>query len=167
MRQMRACVVLLFVSLCLGCAGPRAVFVVRHAERADDSDDTALSSAGQARAAALAEGLAQAGVTALYTSEFQRSRDTAGPLARRLGLTPRVVPAADGAALARQVRRQRGVVLIVGHSHTIPALLQALGVGSPGGPVRIERDAYDDLFLVLPQPGGGAAHARLRQPQRN
>lgn len=166
MRQMRACVVLLLVSVMLGCAGPRAIFLVRHAERADDSDDTALSAAGQARAVALAEVLAGAGVGAIYTSEFQRSRDTAAPLARRLGLTPKVVPAADGAGLARQVRKRRGVVLIVGHSHTMPALLQALGVSSPE-PVRIERDAYDDLFLVLPQPGGGAAHARLRQPPRN
>jgi len=47
----------------------------------DDSEDTPLSKAGEARAQLLARLLKDAGVTAIYTSQFQRTIKTAEPLA--------------------------------------------------------------------------------------
>ena len=45
-----------------------------------------LNAAGQAQAAQLAERLAQAPIAALYSSPLERARETAAPLAERLGL---------------------------------------------------------------------------------
>lgn len=46
-----------------------------------------LNAEGQAQAAALAERLSGAAIAALYSSPLERTRETAGPLAERLGLT--------------------------------------------------------------------------------
>ena len=66
-------------------AAQQAVIVVRHAEKADQTPDSALSAKGQARARALADLLRGAGVTHVITSEFLRTRQTAAPLATALG----------------------------------------------------------------------------------
>ena len=59
------------------------VFVVRHTEKAKDgSKDPDLTEAGRRRAEELASLLGQSGLTHLYSSEFRRTRETVGPLAR-------------------------------------------------------------------------------------
>ena len=72
------------------------------------------------------------GVTAIYTTHFQRTVKTAEPLAKRLGLevTRDDQPVAE---LMRQIRERhpKGTVLVVGHSNTLPDLLTALGVQDP------------------------------------
>src|SRR3954471_10592172 len=96
------------VGLLLTAAGhvhaQQAVIVVRHAEKADQSDDAALSGEGKARAKALADLLRGAGVTHIITSEYRRTRETAAPLARALGLTAEQVPARDLPALTARLR---------------------------------------------------------------
>ena len=71
-------------------AAQQAVIVVRHAEKADQTPDTALSPKGRARAKALADLLRDAGVTHIVTSEYRRSQETAAPLAK----APRAHPGA-------------------------------------------------------------------------
>lgn len=145
---------LLGLLLCAGCARtPDVLFLVRHAERADDSDDTLLSPAGEARAQALARMLRDAGVTAIYTSQYRRSVDTAAPLAAALRLRPRVLPAEDTAGLARALRHERAA-LVVSHSHLLPGLLKALGAPA----LTLGRSEYDNLFLLI---SNGAAPPRL------
>ena len=74
----------------LGCAAPafaqRTVILVRHAEKADSSADAALSKWGEERAERLAAILKDAGVTAILTSDRQRTIRTAAPLAALLKL---------------------------------------------------------------------------------
>ncbi|HXA08948.1 MAG TPA: phosphoglycerate mutase family protein [Chthoniobacterales bacterium] len=131
-------------------AEPRVIFLVRHAERADASGpaqaDPALSATGKARAAALVKELRDAGISAIYTSEFRRAQQTASPLANSLGIKIEVVPAKDSAALLAKLRSASGNVLVVGHSNTVPEIIKALGVSVS---VTIAEQDYDDLFLVV------------------
>src|SRR5512138_1440345 len=57
--------------------------VVRHGEKASDTDrDPDLSAAGLERAQALARHLDGAGLVAVYTSDYRRTRQTVAPSAR-------------------------------------------------------------------------------------
>jgi broad specificity phosphatase PhoE len=130
------------------------VIIVRHAEKVDDSTDPALADRGVRRADALAAALADAGVQAVYTTQYRRTRDTAAPVATLLGLQP-VVIASSGASTADhaaeiaatvRARHTGSTVLIVGHSNTVPAIIQALGGPDVG---HIEDDMYSNLFIVV------------------
>ena len=129
-----------------------AIFLVRHAEKVDESRDAALSAAGLARAESLARHLQAAGITAIYTTNFQRTIKTAEPLARRLKLTMTSAdtPPADLMRMIRE-RAPQGAVLVVGHSNTVPEMLTALGYPTP---VQIAAEEFDNLFVVVPRPAG-------------
>lgn len=146
----------------------RAVFVVRHAEKASDSNEAGvpLSRAGQARAKRLAAMLGKTGVTAIYSTDTVRTLDTAKPLARALRITVRKYEARDAAGkpdlvpLAKLLKsaHARDVVLVVGHSDTVPPLLKALGCAEP---VEIPADRFDNLFVVVPAGAGPPTLLRL------
>jgi broad specificity phosphatase PhoE len=139
---------------------PSLVLLVRHAEKAaEPASDPPLTAAGAARAQALAAALRDAGVTAIITTQLRRTRETAQPLAMTRGLTPEVVPISRGAiaahveaAVAAVRRHAGGVVLVVGHNNSVPAIIAALG--GPRLPDICE-SVYASLFVLV--PGGGEA----------
>lgn len=153
-------------------ATPPLVIVVRHAEKAPaPAGDPPLSAEGRERAAALAATLADAGVSAVIVTTFRRTAETAAPLAAARGLTPEVVPIGSGGmgmqggmgggvagharAVAAAARRHAGgVVLVVGHSNTVPAIVAALG--GPQLPDLCDA-AYATMFVVRPTPAGAPA----------
>lgn len=136
-------------------AEAQMVIVVRHAERADGgagtaaamtgSNDPELSEAGKARAQKLAAMLGESGIVAIYTTEYRRTRDTAAPLAEKIGVKPEVVPSREAAALVSKIKaHSSGAVLVVGHSNTVPQVIKALG----GSAVTVADDDYDSVFFV-------------------
>jgi phosphohistidine phosphatase SixA len=117
----------------LSAASTTTVFVMRHAEKAlTPPEDPPLSPTGEARATALAEQLGRApkglGIDCIFVSEFRRTQDTVRPLANRLGIPMIVVPAADPSLVARRALREYrgGRLLIIGHSDTVPKIVEAL-----------------------------------------
>lgn len=131
------------------------VIVVRHAERADGGaaapgsmttgNDPELSDAGKARAEKLATMLADAGVVAIYTTEFRRTKDTAAPLAAKIGVKVEPVTSKDVASVVAKIKSHTtGAVLVVGHSNTVPQIIKALG----GASVTVADDEYDSVFFV-------------------
>jgi broad specificity phosphatase PhoE len=126
------------------------VIFTRHAEKgATPPKDPTLTEAGKQRAQALASMLADSGVEAIYTTELQRTQQTAAPLAARVNITPTILPAKDTAALGNAIRaRKSGVVVVVGHSNTIPDIISALG----GPKVDIDDSQYDNLFVLTVGP---------------
>jgi len=104
--------------------------IVRHAEKAqDDPRDPMLTDAGRSRAAALASALADAPITAVYATQYHRSRQTAAPTARAHGLPIIAYDAGQSAnILAARLRQSHraGQVLVVAHSNTAPAIAAAL-----------------------------------------
>ena len=141
-----------FIALLLVCgllvstaAAQSTIFIVRHAEKAQ-GDDPDLSETGRARAESLANLLKDATISAIYTSEVKRTKQTAAPLARLLHLEPITVPAKDRDTLVAKLKTSSGNVLVVGHSNTIPDLTKSLGITTP---VTIADNDYDNLFIVL------------------
>ena len=72
---------------------------MRHAERLDDTTDAPLSADGAARAARLGRMLRDAGITAVFATQYRRTIDTARPLADALGLPVTSVTAGQHAEL--------------------------------------------------------------------
>ena len=128
------------------------VILIRHAEREPAGTDPGLSAAGRRRAKLLADMLGDAGIGAIFTSEFTRTKETAAPIAQRLNLTPAQIDDQIGKA-AQQVRSAADRVLVVGHSDTVPALIAELG----GPQVTIPDTAFDRFFVLRVQ----AASAEL------
>lgn len=138
------------------------VVVVRHAEKAtDDPRDPVLSAAGEARARALAAALAGSRLDAAYATQFKRTRQTAAPAAAAAGVDVTVRPVDGGNAatyaadLARDLRAlpAGSVVLVVGHSNTVPGIVAALD-GRP--PREMPETEYDRFTTVRLRADGGA-----------
>jgi imidazolonepropionase-like amidohydrolase/pimeloyl-ACP methyl ester carboxylesterase len=121
-----------------------AVFLVRHAE-AGTGEDPALTPAGRRRAEALADQLADVPLTAIYVTDTARARETAAPLAERLGLSLRLYDPRALDAFAVEIADAEGAVLVVGHSNTTPALVERLE-GEAGEP--IAHDEHDRLYWL-------------------
>jgi broad specificity phosphatase PhoE len=140
--------------------GQGVMFFVRHGEvgfvpLAGLSADPSLSEAGRARAISLATVLKDAGITSIVVSEYRRTRETAAPLANSLGLTPTIVPVTESRDIAYRLRRAGGNVLIVGHSNTLPEILQMLGLRIPP----IGEFEFDNLYIAT--PGLSSASPRI------
>ncbi len=135
-------------------AEPDTVIVVRHAERSGEpASDPALSAAGQQRARQLAEHLAGTGLAGIVTTAWRRARETAEPAAQRFGIEPRTVPTRGGdttahvAEVVAAVRQMSGVVLVVGHSNTVAAIVAGL---SSAQPQVLCETSFGHLFTVNP-----------------
>jgi broad specificity phosphatase PhoE len=140
-------------------AGPTTILIVRHAEaEPGDSPDPSLSDAGRARAKALAAVAANAGVGAVYATQYARTKETAAPAAAGAGVSviesavARTTLAEQSKELGRRIASEHagGTVLVVGHSNTVPLLVAALGgVTIP----EIAHTEYDRLYVIVLDPG--------------
>ena len=146
-------VLALVVATSAASAQPATVILVRHAERAAaPANDPALTDAGMARAQALRAVLAHAGVSAVVATQYQRTQLTARPLADSLNLSFTIVRAGsplqahlDSVAAAVKRHPAGSVVLVVGHSNTIPGIIAALG--GPRMPDLCDGQ-YSSLFVM-------------------
>ena len=160
--RLRPRTIVLAASLAIGltpvAARPAAaqaalVILARHGEKADTTEDTPLSPAGEARAVALARAVAGTRLDAVFATEFVRTQRTGAPAAAARRLRERVIPVqgdsiAHARAVAAALRAEPAgaAVLVVEHSNTIPAIIAALG-----GPadLKICRLEYATLFILL------------------
>src|SRR5438105_3635012 len=129
MNGRRMCTVILaliFACWPVRAEAQKAVYLVRHAEKAGDALTSPLTEKGGRRAQALARLLKDAGIKAIYTSDFRRTQLTAKPLADQLRITPKAILNGDADTTFNEVRRDHlaDIVLVVGHSNTIPALVK-------------------------------------------
>ena len=122
------------------------LFLVRHAD-VGTGQDPHLTPAGKKRALELRHVLGAVGIVEIITTELQRTRETAQPLATLRGLTPTVIAAGPVGPLVQHInsgapgRR----ILVVGHSDTVPEIVVAFG-GAPVPPIPATQ--FDRLFVV-------------------
>ncbi|WP_374601589.1 histidine phosphatase family protein [Arenimonas sp.] len=139
-----------------------AVVVVRHAEKDDDDKlDPSLAGEGEVRARALATTLAGAGLDRAIATQFRRTRKTAEPAAAAADITVEVreINAGNAASyaadLAGELRAMPAgsTVLVVGHSNTVPGIVEAL---SGQAAEAMPETEYDRYTVVLLDADGGA-----------
>lgn len=138
----------LFAALCLGACATSAdptIYLVRHAEK-EPGRDPNLTPLGKIRAEALATRLEGAKLTAIYSTDYKRTRQTATPAALSFGLPVIRYNAVKLEEFAAQLLGQTGNVLVVGHSNTTPQLVAALG-GEAGAPIT-EATEYDRFYVL-------------------
>jgi broad specificity phosphatase PhoE len=152
---------------------PKTVFLIRHAEKEDEpSKDPPLKKEGVARSKELARLLWGAGIKAIFTSQAIRTKQTAAPLATKLGLTATAISLKTNPSNPRQIAEESTTevvnkileapgenVLVVGHSNSIPDVIKMLG----GDVVpTIDERKFDDLFVVTVYAKGKAKVTQMK-----
>jgi len=137
------------------------VILIRHGERnapTPTNPDPHLNAAGKARAKKLIHVVGQSGIKAIYRSHFVRAKETAQPLAIHLGLSAIEM---DEALQVNDILSNHAgqAVLVIGHSDTVPDIINRLGAGSL--PV-IDDGEFDNLFVVKVLSQGHASVTRLK-----
>jgi len=140
---------------------------VRHAEQTNhDAADPPLSEAGERRVAELTRQLVDAdvvaGIDAIYSTPYKRSIETVQPLADRLGLPVNVYDADDTENVLETIlKAHKGkIILVVGHSNTIPVLIANLGASKKVPP--IAKHEFDNIYIISIPWFGKTKTIRLR-----
>ena len=145
---------LLLLAACVTPQAPRPqpnYYVMRHLHTPAGATDPDLTAEGQRYAALVSDWFRRDPPDVIYVSSPKRAQQTAAPLAARLGLTPKVYDPKDTAALIAAVKAERGTVLIVGHSNTVPDIVEQLG-GTRPAPL-IHEDFGDVWHIAGPDHG--------------
>lgn len=137
----------------------RVIYLVRHAEKCErQGSNPGLAKAGQQRAELLQRMLTDASISAVYSTPFNRTRETAEPVAEAHDVEPtEVSPRSQfNGELARVLRNaDDAAALVVGHSNTIPPLVNSLaGTNLPS-----YSEAVYDRFYIVTLPADGPPHA--------
>lgn len=128
------------------------VFLTRHAEkRSDEGRDPNLTEQGSKRAQNLSYALSKSQLSAVYSTNYKRTVQTATPTASDQNLEVTFYQPSSSELAETIAEKHKGQkVLVVGHSNTTPELLAALGVKEQ---VVIDHEQYGDLYLVILKNG--------------
>lgn len=123
MNYILASVILLFTANLT--AAPQSIFLFRHSEKLTGNDPH-LTDAGKQRAQQLVGLLSKVQPTAVFSTDYNRTIETATPIAEHFNITIQSYDSRDLAAFKHTVLAQDGVVVIVGHSNTTPELAKLI-----------------------------------------
>jgi 2,3-bisphosphoglycerate-dependent phosphoglycerate mutase len=127
--------------------------IMRHAEKESTGTDPNLTSDGILRADELKRILNNISIKTIYSTPFNRTRQTVQPLATSKSLSiTEYATSTPYAQLVSDIRaaNKGKVVVIVGHSNTVPDILKEISNNSFN--ITISDSQYDNLFIVsLPE----------------
>ncbi|MBB1425105.1 histidine phosphatase family protein [Shewanella sp. SG44-2] len=123
----------------------QVIFIVRHAEKLAGKDPS-LSAQGQLRALRLAKVLSSTHLDKVYTTDYNRTRETATAVTQDQQLDLSVYDPRDMAAFTQYLLTQQGSILVVGHSNTSTDLVEGLGAEKQI-PIA-DASEFDRLYIV-------------------
>jgi broad specificity phosphatase PhoE len=139
------------------------LILVRHAEKKiePENKDPDLAPEGLERAQEIARMFGDAGINAIYATQFKRTQQTVKPLSERTGVPVTVVDASQTNDLLRRIQTtDRGkTIFIAGHNNTVPAMVSELS--GETYPV-IPESEYDNVFIVTIYRFGKAKVVKLK-----
>lgn len=102
------------------------LILVRHAEKTSAGFDPGLTQFGQLRAEFFAHWLENRNIQKIWSSDFKRTRDSAVPLAQKLGIEIFYYDPRKQQDFVEKLTNAEENALVVGHSNTIPELASLL-----------------------------------------
>jgi broad specificity phosphatase PhoE len=127
-------------------AETREIYLTRHAEKqADGTADPSLTQKGKVRANTIAQLLKSKNITAIYSTKYKRTMQTAEASAKLFGYEIKTYDPRKLDIFAQQIKKLSGNILVVGHSNTTPDLVVYLGGDDKG---KIEESEYDRLYQL-------------------
>jgi len=106
-------------------SAPEKIYLFRHSEKLAGKNP-ALTQQGYKRAEQLVTLFKQFDKVHVFSSNYKRTLQTAGPLAAHFGSEIKIYNARDLADLKNQIVSLNGVVAVIGHSNTTPELATLL-----------------------------------------
>ena len=154
---MRCYLVVILLSCCtvagaqsVGFGNKATIYLVRHAEKMPGKDPL-LTPEGNARAGDLYRALKNKSIQRIYVTEFKRTQNTADSLRLLAGIDTvhydSDTSCTDLFNNIAQHHDENDVILIVGHSNTIPLIIKKLGVANYPADY-IPDNEFDNLFIV-------------------
>jgi len=139
------------------------IILVRHAEKLiePNNQDPDLSPEGFERAQEIARVFGEAGINAIYATQYKRTQQTVKPLSDRTGVPVKLLQSNQTDELVNQLQTtNRGqTVFIAGHNNTVPAIVSALsGQTYPN----IPESEFDNLYIVTIYRFGKAKVVKLK-----
>ena len=139
------------------------VILVRHAEKKiePENPDPDLSPEGVVRAQEIARMFGDAGVNAIYATQYKRTQQTVKPLADRIGVRVAVLDSKQTDELVSRIQTtHRGqTIFVAGHSNSVPAIVSVLSAEKFP---EIPDNEYDNLFIVTIYRFGKAKVTKLK-----
>ena len=135
--------VLLIAMTCPFCT--TSYYVVRHAEKVDNSADPPLSPAGRQRALALRDSLRSKHIDTIFSTGFKRTQQTVEPLAVETGKSIRTYTGSVENVITELNHINNKRVLVAGHSNTVPQIVQGLSGRSVSA---IADNDFDNLYII-------------------
>jgi broad specificity phosphatase PhoE len=143
------------------------IIFIRHAEQAlEPADDPSLNDAGRRRVAELTRQMIDAdvvaGIDAIYSTPFRRTQETVQGVADALDLPVQLYSPDDNEAVLNTIlKSHKGkIILVVGHSNTVPTLIADLGASKKVPP--IDASEFDNIYVVSIPWFGKTKTIRLR-----
>lgn len=139
------------------------VILVRHADKKIEptNPDPDLAPEGVERAQEIARVFGDAGINAIYATQYKRTQQTVKPLSDRTGVPVTLLDANQTNELLKRIQTTyRGqTVFIAGHNNTVPAMVSELS--GETYPV-IPESEYDNLYIVTVYRFGKAKVIKLK-----
>jgi 2,3-bisphosphoglycerate-dependent phosphoglycerate mutase len=158
--------ILLFITsqaICQGEGRVTTFIVVRHAEKSTDgTKDPELTAAGSDRANKLVQMLKDVSVSAIFSTDFKRTKNTVMPLATTKGIEVQLYETFKSKETEDVLKKYAGgTIVICGHSNTVPSIVNQL-IGKDEFK-NLEDSDYGSLFIVsIVEKGKPAGVTRLQ-----
>ena len=134
------------------------IYLVRHAEKvlsSGDSNDPDLTLCGAQRAEAISEFLSDVKLDIIYSTDYIRTQNTAGPTALSKELKPVKYDPNELEAFSKVLIDRKQDALVVGHSNTT-GVLAGLLVGEEIG--EFDTSIYNRIYQVVLHKERGRLH---------
>ncbi len=126
MKKILFVISLLLFSYHSFAADSYSIYLVRHAEKLAGSKNLGLTHCGKSRAKLLASLLSKAHIAEVYSTSYQRTMQTARPLANLTKVAVKNYSPNHLEQFALQLKQRKVNALVVGHSNTTPILVEIL-----------------------------------------